>query len=296
MDGLDELKRQSIKVSGFYAMSERDDFFSYAERILNCANHLDFAMQNVQGDLVGFINNVCWCRCPQCPLCQWAKIGKWRAKFFQGLRRLYFENDVNVVFVTLTSRNCWIEGLRDELEVMASAFNRFLSSLRRSGMILGYIRALEVTRSLSELGNTHPHYHVMFFIRGGQRVSKQFLDDMEWSKLWARSLQVDYQPVCKAKFCRSGDLKSILELVKYCVKPSDLSSDADWLYELTDQLYKKRSLTVGGIVSQYVKQSTLNRIENEGRSGDEQNQDGLPASLDWNYISDKYVLNLGVVV
>jgi hypothetical protein len=290
LDGLDDLKRHSIKVSGFYAMSERDDFCSYAERILNCAEHLDFAMQNIQGDLVGFINNVHWCRCPRCPLCQWAKIGKWRAKFFQGLRRFYFDNDVNLIFVTLTSQNCWIDALKDELELMASAFNRLLSSLRRSGVVVGYIKALEVTRSLSEVGDTHPHYHVMFFLRGG-RILKEFLDDMEWSRLWARSLRVDYQPVCKAKFCRSGDLKSILELVKYCVKPSDLSSDADWLYQLTDQLYKKRSLTVGGIVSRYVKQSTLDRIERVGRSGDEQNQDGLPASLDWDYISDRYQLN-----
>ncbi|EDX73127.1 Replication protein [Coleofasciculus chthonoplastes PCC 7420] len=295
MDGLDELKRQSIKVSGFYAMSERDDFRSYAERILNCAEHLDFAMQNIQGDLVGFINNVHWCRCPRCPLCQWAKVGKWRAKFFQGLRRLYLENEVNVIFVTLTSRNCCIKGLRDELELMASAFNRLLSSLRRSGVVVGYIKALEVTWSLSQFGDTHPHYHVMFFLSGG-RFPRWLLDDMEWSRMWARSLQVDYQPVCKAKFCRSGDLKSILELVKYCVKPSDLSSDPDWLYDLTDQLYKKRSLTVGGIVSQYVKQSMLDRIDCVGRSGDEQNQDGLPASLDWDYIGDRYILNLGVAV
>jgi len=130
----------------------------------------------------------------------------------------------------------------------------------------------------------------MFFLSGG-RIPRQFLDDMEWSRLWARSLRLDYQPFCKAKFCRSADLKSILELVKYCVKPSDLSSDADWLYELTDQIYKKRSLTVGGIVSRYVKQSTLDRIEYEGRSGDEQNQDGLSASLDWDYVSDRYQLN-----
>jgi len=169
-----------------------------------------------------------------------------------------------------------------------------LSSLRRSGVVAGYIKALEITRSLSEVGDTHPHYHVMFFLRGG-KILKEFLDDMEWSRLWARSLQVDYQPVCKAKFCRGNDLKSILELVKYCVKPSDLSSDADWLYQLTDQFYQKRSLTVGGIVSRYVKQSTLDRIERVGRSGDEQNQDGLPASLDWDYISDRYQLNWGVV-
>lgn len=294
MDGLDELKRQSIKVSGFYAMSDRDDFRSYAERILNCAEHLDFAMQNVQGDLVGFINNVHWCRCPQCPLCQWAKIGKWRAKFFQGLRRLYVENDVEVIFVTLTCRNNWIEGLSRDLQIMAFAFHRLLSSLRRSGIIFGYIKALEVTRSSSDFGDSHPHYHLMFFVRGG-KFPRWLLDDMEWSRLWARSLRgVPYQPVCKAKFCKEGDLKSILEVVKYCVKPSDLGSDADWLYNLTDQLYKKRSLTVGGIVSQYVKQSTLDRIDKTGRSGDELNQDGLPASLDWDYINDKYQLTWGV--
>jgi plasmid rolling circle replication initiator protein Rep len=290
VDGLDELKRHSIKVSGFYAMSERDDFRSYAERILNCAEHLDFAMRSVQGDLVGFINNVHWCRSPRCPLCQWAKIGKWRAKLFQGLRRLYLENDVNVLFVTLTSRNCWIEALRNELQMMSSAFNRLLSSLRRSGLITGYIKSLEITRSLSASGNTHPHYHVMFFLQGG-RFPRFLLDDLEWSRMWSRSLRLSYRTVCKAKLCRSGDLKSVLEVVKYCVKPTDLGSDPNWLYELTDQLYKKRSLTVGGIVSQYVKQSTLDRIEREGRSGDELNQHGLPASLDWDYISDRYILN-----
>lgn len=91
MDNLDRLKRESVTIAGYYSLSDREDFQRYAEPILNCAPHIGFRLQPEPispGVLLAHIQDVRWCRVRHCPLCQLAKVSKWRAKFFQGLRQL----------------------------------------------------------------------------------------------------------------------------------------------------------------------------------------------------------------
>ena len=41
-------------------------------------------------------------------------------------------------------------------------------------------------------------------------------------------------------------------MVKYTVKPSDLINDAEWLAELTEQMFKMRTRSTGGIFKKYI--------------------------------------------
>ncbi|MEQ8464447.1 protein rep [Coleofasciculus sp. E1-EBD-02] len=293
MDNLGALKRDSIRVAGFYSLSDREDFQQYAERILNCSGHFDFRLEpgQVDGRMFAHIQRASWCRCRWCPLCQYARISKFRARNFKGLTRLMADNpDLCWIFPTLTIRNCEIGDLRSQLRLMSAGYHRLVRTLSRRPWLRGYLRSLEVTRS--ELGLAHPHYHVLLLVSSDYFQNDQFLKTEDWVNLWRRSARLDYQPYTFVRkvFSRPHQLpiKALLEVIKYSVKPADLTDDADWLYELTDQFHRQRSLTVGGLVSNYVSQRQLDKIESEMKTGDEQNQDGLPCSLHWNYRREKY--------
>ncbi len=282
MESLESLKLHSIDIAGHYALSDREDFQKYAERILNCANRVqlkvDFSTQKLDSWLA-HIEQCWWCRVPLCPLCLRAKVAKWRVKFFKGLTRLNLENPgLNWALLTFTIRNCHVDNLRQTISQMADAWHRLKVS--RLG-ITGYSRAFEITRNF-KTGEAHPHYHVLacsYF-----SFNRSMFD---WSRLWGQALQVSYQPICDGR--RFYDFQgSLCELVKYTNKPSDLSADASWLYSISDQLYRSRSITTGGLIARYVSQRVLNQIDKEMRSGDECSQQGRMAYADWDYQNEVY--------
>jgi hypothetical protein len=53
-------------------------------------------------------------------------------------------------------------------------------------------------------------------------------------------------------------MQLVPELLKYCVKESDLVVDREWFIELTRQLHKMKAVVVGGVLRQY-----LRELENE---------------------------------
>lgn len=282
MESLESLKLYSIDIAGYYALSDRDDFQKYAERILNCANRIQLKVDfstHVFDSWLAHIEECWWCRVPLCPLCLRAKIAKWRVRFFKGLMRLNLENPgLNWALLTFTIRNCPAKELRQTISQMAKGWDRLRIS--RLG-ITGYSRALEITRNL-QTGEAHPHYHVL--VCSPQLFKRSMF---EWSRLWGQALQVEYHPTCDGR--RVYDFQgSLCELVKYTNKPSDLSSDPVWLYEVSDQLYRTRSITTGGLIGKYVSQRILNQIDKEMRSGDEVFQQGRTAYAAWDYRNEVY--------
>jgi Replication protein len=49
-------------------------------------------------------------------------------------------------------------------------------------------------------------------------------------------------------------MELIPELLKYCLKESDLVSDRDWLIELTRQMHKMRAVATGGVLKEYLRE------------------------------------------
>jgi len=143
MDNLGALKLDSIRVAGLYSLSCREDFQQYAERILNCSGHFDFRLElgEIDDRMFAHIQRASWCRCRWCPLCQYARVSKFRARFFKGLSRLMADNsDLSWLFLTLTVRNCEIDDLRSQLRLMSVGYHRLMGNiLRRSGAIRGYV-------------------------------------------------------------------------------------------------------------------------------------------------------------
>ncbi|MBT9166572.1 MAG: hypothetical protein DDT25_01263 [Chloroflexi bacterium] len=48
-------------------------------------------------------------------------------------------------------------------------------------------------------------------------------------------------------------MKAVCETLKYSVKPSDLTTDHEWLAELASQLHNLRAIAVGGDLKDYMR-------------------------------------------
>lgn len=101
---------------------------------------------------------------------------------------------------------------------MAQSWHRFLNH-RRLQVIVGYVRALEITRS--NCGEAHPHYHALLLVPS--TYFSQVLEVRDWAGLWRRAARLDYQPVVYVRavkrFSARDWIDALLEVVKYCIKP-----------------------------------------------------------------------------
>jgi hypothetical protein len=107
---------------------------------------------------------------------------------------------------------------------------------------------------------------------------------------------LDYKPIINIEAVKpradmpSDMARSVLEVVKYTTKPEDMAASAEWLYGLTEQMYKVRAVSVGGIVADYVSQAVLNRIDDTMTSGDEEKRAGVPVIFEWVPLKRSYAL------
>lgn len=230
----------------------------YARRISDCSQWLDFALTSTDSDEVAFkLQDSKFCRVRHCPVCQWRRSLKWRAKFFQVLPQIRDTYPTaRFIFLTLTVKNCELSDLRSQITIMNKAWQRM--SQRKSFPALGWVRSLEVTKSKD--GSAHPHFHCLLMVSAGYfDKSGGYLNQSQWSDLWQSALKISYTPIVdvkivKPKFGVEGDgiAAAVCETLKYSVKPDDLVSDRDWLLGLTEQLHKVRAVAVGGVLRQYL--------------------------------------------
>jgi hypothetical protein len=151
---------------------------------------------------------------------------------------------------------------------------------------IGWLKSVEVTRGQD--GSAHPHFHILLMVNPSY-FTHGYISHAKWVEMWRECLKVDYDPIVNVKtvknrrkkitvesiksvdinvnttvndnkFSKYDDIISgVLEVLKYSVKPSDLVGDKDksgspenWLIELTRQLHKTRSISLGGIIKEYL--------------------------------------------
>ncbi len=242
-------------VSSYYAGSE---FQSYSSRINDCSELLDFRLvpEESEGILKLKLNAARFCRVRHCPVCQWRRSLMWKAKAYKMLPRVVEEYPkYRWLFVTLTVRNCQITELRDTLGWMHESFKR-LTKLKNFPAV-GWIKSTEVTRGKD--GSAHPHFHCLLMVQPSY-FGRNYMKQSEWVDLWRRCLRIDYNPILDVQAIKKGQQPSSLvpELLKYCTKESDLTSDREWFLELTRQMHKLRNIATGGVLKDY-----LRELENE---------------------------------
>lgn len=236
---------------------------SKARRVSSCADELYFELApDANGKRRLRLKHAVFCRVRLCPVCQWRRTLTYIAKFHQNLPTILAKHqDLKgyvFLFLTLTVKNCDISQLKTTINNMNSAFVKMKKRKEFINYIQGYIKAIEVTKSNSSAGNSHPHFHVLLAVKEQDyKRSDKRLTTKDWQQLWKSCLNVDYDPVVNIKKTYStkkdfpkGNVinnSGILEVLKYSVKVPDLVSDRNWFLTLSYQLDRKRFIDVGGI-------------------------------------------------
>ncbi|WP_030008334.1 protein rep [Picosynechococcus sp. NKBG042902] len=217
---------------GFLSGNQLVYFGKMATKIERCGAWLRF----VQGQERLKLVEARFCKSPNCPMCQWRRSLKWRAKFLSILPMVQEQFPTHRwIFLTFTLKNCQLSALRSEVKKLNTAFNR-LSKLSKFPME-GCVKSVEVTRSwdcydaftgkflgrhgskwiyhyqqqhntairVEPTDEVHPHLHVVGMVKASY-FTRNYLKHSEWREMWRRSARVDYDPMVNVQTvkCKKG--------------------------------------------------------------------------------------------
>ena len=218
----------------YYYLNE----FSKVESVHNCGTYLEFLLK--KGDTINKkkLKKLNSCKLRLCPFCAWRK----SLRIFSNVRKCidYIEqNEKNInhnnksrfLIMTLTVRNCYGVELKNTIDNMFTAFNKFIRYKEFKLAFLGFFRSLEITVDREpfitrqmyfnrkiyydnlglKIGDRnpnyltfHPHFHLLlhttnnkYFGDRSVNNSSVYLDQVnnnDVSKLWQKALKVDYLP------------------------------------------------------------------------------------------------------
>jgi hypothetical protein len=226
------------------------DFEKYASRIQGCSNGLLFKVVGEELRL-SFSH---FCRVRFCPVCSWRRSLMWKFKAHNLMPKIVRDFPQHrFLFLTLTLRNCAIGELNQTVRHMHQSFIR-MTKRKSWGVVDGWIKALEVTRSKD--GTAHPHFHALLMVPGSYFGGRRYVSQSEWADLWRECLRIDYTPIIHIKAIHPYMSPTIIlpELLGYCTKASHLLAEREWLYTLTRQMHHVRAVGVGGVMKQYLSQ------------------------------------------
>ena len=271
----DRHRNSASKVQHLYLGSAYD---CYAERIAGCSGLLEFAfMADAEdGSLRLKLTGSHFCRVRHCPVCAWRKSLRWRARFLEALPKIKeVHPKARFIFLTLTVKNCPVNELRATIFHMNKSWQRL--SQRKCFPAIGFLKSIEITRSSS--GEAHPHFHCLLMVNPGY-FSNNYLPKDTWINLWAQSLRVEYSPSIDIQSIRSGSqahlMKSLCEVLKYSLKPEDLSENKEWLLSITKELHGLKVVSVGGVFRDFIRQE-----EPEDLIGESEEAEGGTDGLIW---------------
>jgi plasmid rolling circle replication initiator protein Rep len=211
----------------------------------------------------------------------------WKAKAYKVLPKIVAQYPTHRwLFVTLTVKNCPITELKETLVWMNKSWQR-LTQLKAFPAI-GWLRSTEVTRGKD--GSAHPHFHSLLMVAPGY-FGKNYIRQDEWVEMWRKSLRIDYNPVMDVQAVKKGQqpMQLVPELLKYCVKESDLVGDRVWFLELTRQIHKMKAVVTGGVLKEYLKELEQDPEDLIGE-GDEGEADQGHLYFGWKRKEKKYKL------
>ena len=211
-----------------------------------------------------------FCRVRHCPVCQWRRSLRWKAKAYKVLPRIIEDYPrYRWLFLTLTIKNVPITELKATLSHMNKSFQRLAQ--RKAWPAEGWLRSTEVTRGCD--GSAHPHFHCLLMVKPSF-FSHGYIKQAEWVELWRKCARLDYNPILDVQAVKRGETPMCLvpELLKYCTKESDMVADREWFLELTRQMHKTKAITTGGILKSYLKEL---ESEPDDLIGKDENTDGL---------------------
>lgn len=269
----DKRKAQADRYSALYIDTL---YHEYSKRIGDCSNRLVFKIGLQDNNKKRLkLKTARFCRVARCPICQGRRALKWTAKTKQITPKILEDYPKSrYIMLSFTVENCELKDLRSQLSKMNKAWAKMVQ--RKEWKVQGWIRTTEVTRADDD--KAHPHFHALLMVPSSY-FGSNYITQERWRELWKESLKVGYLPQVNVQAVkpRKGVLEgskidsvvsATVEVIKYAVKPSDVlkencdqqipgqrvrMSNQDWLVELTNQLYKARLLSCGGVLKEYFK-------------------------------------------
>ena len=283
----DKHRANSDKAADHYRGS---DFNAYAQRIDFCSQLLDFKLtpDAAKGELKLKLAAARFCRVRHCPVCQWRRSLMWKAKAYQVLPTIVEAYPSHRwLFLTLTVKNCAIADLKETLTWMHESFKRMTKL--KSFPAVGWLKSTEVTRGKDR--SAHPHFHCLLLVKPSY-FGKNYIKQSEWVDTWRRCLRIDYNPVLDVQAVKQGHkpMELVPELLKYCVKESDLVGDREWFLELTRQMHNMRCVATGGVLKDYLKALEQEPEDLIGEGEEEDQLDEGHLYFGWRHKEKKYKL------
>lgn len=239
------LKNRSLQTSNLLRIGAKylnnDKLLSWSKSIAHCGSYLSYA-ETLDGLKLRSAN---FCRCRICPMCSARQSKMWRGRSFQVLEKTKIFENYDLIFLTLTLKNCFLIDLKYTIKLMQKSWRRFIGMDRfnylKGNKIHGFIRSIETTMPYDpEYAN--PHYHVLLLV--DSTYWDNYLDFNDWREAWAKSLNIDYLPMVWINKVHN-DL-AFLEILKYELKPGDYKNNWRWLSEFALQIHGTRKITLGG--------------------------------------------------
>lgn len=208
-----------------------------AERLRKCA---DFVQFRILADGSKKLDKANFCRVRLCPMCQWRRGLKTFSQISQCFD--YFAREkLNYKFVllTLTVRNCAADELKESLDSMQAAWNRFRQQKAFKQAFKGVFKSWEITHNLRD-NSFHPHYHIICAVAPSYFKSRYYLSHEKLVAMWRKAARLDYDPQVDVRRIKGDSAGAIAEVAKYAVKPSDyiFADDIDYSIEVIRLLDK----------------------------------------------------------
>ena len=285
----DKHRGNSDRVANHYRNTE--EFDQYAQRIDFCSQLLDFKLTPDAdvGELKLKLANARFCRVRHCPVCQWRRSLMWKAKAYRILPKIVEDfPKYRWLFLTLTVKNCAIAELKSTLQWMNKAWQRLTQ--RKIFPAAGWLRSTEVTRGKDR--TAHPHFHCLLLVSSNYFCGRGYIKQAQWVELWRSCLKVDYNPILDVQAVKKGKqpMDLVPEILKYCVKESDMVGDKEWFLELTRQMHKMKCVTTGGVLKNYLKDLESEPEDLIGKDEDEVSVDEGHLYFGWRRREKKYRL------
>ena len=205
-----------------------------AQRMQECGNVLKFKLTEKRLKLY----QAYFCKARLCPMCNWRRSLKIAFQNKKIIATVNEREKVHWVFLTLTVRNVEGEELKNTMDQMTQAFNRFTKYARFRKSVTGYFRAMEVTRDTDEIitekryyknpkyydrlgisigdvnfnyGTYHPHFHVLLAVQKDY-FGRNYIKQVEWASMWQRAMKLAYVPVVRVQ--RVKPKKEVMDFVE----------------------------------------------------------------------------------
>lgn len=285
----DKHRRNADIISNYYKQGGMN---SHAERVSLCSQLLEFKVvpDKALGSQKLKLASAKFCRVRHCPICQWRRSLRWKAKAYENLPKVITDYpDGRWIFLTLTMKNCELSNLRETLNHLNQSFRRLTQLKAFPG--LGWVKSVEITRG-SDGRSAHPHLHCLILLNSTY-YKEDYLSKSDWIALWKQCLRVDYCPVLDIKAIRaeSSPVGLIAEVLKYQCKESDLVASADWFLEYVNQVHGTRAISVGGSLREYFRELEEEPEDLVGHNDEPvEEAEALPLYFQWNYSFKKYVM------